>query len=78
VALPNVDWQQKAACVDVDPQVFFPAREDDSFAARKICCDCPVRMDCLVYAIENRIEFGIWGGWGVRARRRIKKRGTFT
>jgi WhiB family redox-sensing transcriptional regulator len=43
---------------------------------RQLCFreQCPVRMECLVFAIEHNIDFGIWGGCGRRARRRIKRR----
>lgn len=30
--------------------------------ARKLCSECPVRMMCLDYALENLERYGIWGG----------------
>lgn len=68
------DWRDQAACKDADPELFFP-RTEVLAEAEAICESCPVRMDCLVYAIENNIEHGTWGGYGVRARKRIKRRG---
>jgi WhiB family transcriptional regulator, redox-sensing transcriptional regulator len=30
---------------------------------------CPVRMDCLLLALESRAEFGVWGGMSTKERR---------
>lgn len=47
--------------------------------ARKVCADCPLRMDCLIYALDpaNRVE-GVWGGEYFAAsgvRRRLNRQG---
>jgi WhiB family redox-sensing transcriptional regulator len=42
--------------------------------ARAICKGCPVTSQCLEYALEERIEHGVWGGCSERERRRILKR----
>jgi WhiB family redox-sensing transcriptional regulator len=41
--------------------------------AKRICSDCPVQVRCLEYALENRIDHGVWGGTSERQRRRILK-----
>lgn len=66
-------WADQAACKDLDLDMFFPERHVE-VEAWKICTECPVRIECLTFAIENKIEYGIWGGFGLRARRRIQKR----
>ncbi|MBA3983089.1 MAG: WhiB family transcriptional regulator, partial [Acidimicrobiia bacterium] len=38
-----------------------------------ICATCPVSAPCLEYALDNRIEHGVWGGHSERSRRRILK-----
>jgi WhiB family transcriptional regulator, redox-sensing transcriptional regulator len=54
-----------AACATEDPELFFP---DDSQAsentapAKAVCARCPVRAQCLKWAIDNRQTHGIWGG----------------
>ena len=32
---------------------------------------CPVRFDCLAEALDNRIEWGVWGGMTERERRQL-------
>jgi WhiB family redox-sensing transcriptional regulator len=44
--------------------------------AKRICATCPVKEPCLEYALEYRIDHGVWGGTTERQRRRIlRKRG---
>ena len=50
------------------------ATESGVDRARKICATCPVTDTCLEYALEHRIEHGVWGGCSERERRRILKR----
>jgi len=71
--LQPVDWQAKAACSEVDPEIFFPERGGSSKAARAVCSRCDVRMNCLEYALNNKEQFGIWGGTSERERRRLRK-----
>jgi WhiB family transcriptional regulator, redox-sensing transcriptional regulator len=66
-------WQEYAACRGVDPELFFPARGGDTATPKAICAGCPVRLDCLEYAMSPPVEkFGIWGGVSERERRRIR------
>jgi WhiB family redox-sensing transcriptional regulator len=59
-------WQDQAACRDTDnPDLFFaehPGANKSTYEAKKICRECPVRIDCLEYAITNNERYGIWGG----------------
>jgi WhiB family redox-sensing transcriptional regulator len=57
---PVTDWRQDAACREAAPELFFT---DNSDEAKAICADCPVRAECLSWALENT-EFGVWGGLG--------------
>jgi WhiB family transcriptional regulator, redox-sensing transcriptional regulator len=68
---PPGDWVGRATCRGVDPDLFFPDRGGDVDRAKAICADCPVRDDCLDYALRWRIRFGIWGGLSERSRRRL-------
>lgn len=73
---PN-HWTDDALCrVDVNPEAFFPsgggtAGQQQTDEAKKFCTGCPVRMDCAVSAIENRMDSGVWGALDEAQRRRI-------
>lgn len=67
-------WVVFSACRQVDPDVFFPTTREQEEHAISICKTCPVRMDCLDYAIEAREKFGIWGGLTEKQRRRLVRR----
>ena len=56
------------------PATFFPSDGVGVDRARKICRGCPVLNQCLEYALEARIDHGVWGGCSERERRRILKR----
>jgi WhiB family redox-sensing transcriptional regulator len=47
------------------------ARQTREAAAKRICADCPVRRECLEYALRVREPFGIWGGLNESERRAI-------
>ncbi|MER5737299.1 WhiB family transcriptional regulator [Streptomyces sp. NPDC002262] len=42
--------------------------------AKALCGGCPVRAECLAYALDGRIEHGVWGGMTERERRALLKR----
>ena len=71
--LQPVEWQTHARCAEVDPEIFFPERGGSSKAARSVCNVCHVRSQCLEYALNNKEQFGIWGGTSERERRRLRK-----
>lgn len=67
-------WMADGNCRNYAPAVFFPSDGVGVDRARAICKGCPVTTKCLEYALENRIEHGVWGGCSERERRRILKR----
>ena len=67
-------WMSDGNCRLYPPAAFFPSDGVGVDRARKICKDCPVASRCLEYALEERIEHGVWGGCSERERRRISKR----
>ncbi|MBM7172286.1 WhiB family transcriptional regulator [Streptomyces sp. G44] len=65
--LQKADWSQRAACVDEDPDLFFPVGTTglalrDLAAAKRVCARCPVRGECLAWALETGQAAGVWGG----------------
>ena len=68
------EWMQRGLCREIAPAVFFPSDGVGVETARRICANCPVKGECLEYALEFRIDHGVWGGCSERERRRILKR----
>ena len=66
-------WSAQALCVGADPEIFFPPVGDPATEARRICASCPVRGQCLAYAVTADEPFGIWGGSGLRERRSLRR-----
>jgi WhiB family transcriptional regulator, redox-sensing transcriptional regulator len=70
----DTSWMARGNCRDEVPARFFPSDGVGVDHARRICATCPVREPCLEYALEQRIDHGVWGGASERERRRILKR----
>lgn len=66
-------WMEYGVCRQVDPELWHPekGRGDSSQAARAICGRCPVRVECLEYALAQPGIMGIFGGTTESQRRRI-------
>jgi WhiB family redox-sensing transcriptional regulator len=67
-------WAAYAACRREDPDLFFPMNDEAAEAAMKICSACAVQGECLDWALDTRIKYGIWGGATERDRRRLLRR----
>ncbi|MCF3119002.1 WhiB family transcriptional regulator [Streptomyces arenae] len=62
-----MDWLRRAACRNADPELFFPVGAQgpalrDVRAAKRICASCPVRRECLDWALTTGQTSGVWGG----------------
>ncbi|MGH8985885.1 MAG: WhiB family transcriptional regulator, partial [Acidimicrobiia bacterium] len=66
-------WQERANCLGVDPDLFFPERGASTREAKSVCRGCDVRLECLEYALGHGEKFGIWGGLSERERRRVRR-----
>lgn len=70
MTLTNVDeWTLKARCRGMQDKL-FPEGADQK-RARSVCMGCQVRSQCLAEALDNRIEWGVWGGMTERERRHL-------
>ena len=69
----QVDWANKAACRQSDPDSLFVQGAAQN-RAKAVCMGCPVRTECLADALDNRVEFGVWGGMTERERRALLRR----
>lgn len=68
-----------ALCNQSDPETFFTdgeaATQKKAKAAAAICKKCPIESECLEYALEHEIHWGVWGGLTARQRRALLKKG---
>lgn len=74
-------WQDAAACRGEDIELFFgpdgerqPEREVRERKAKSICARCPVRNECLEYALSKPERYGIWGGMNEEERASERRR----
>ncbi|MDO5711902.1 MAG: WhiB family transcriptional regulator [Micrococcales bacterium] len=67
------DWAPQAACGAVEPDALFVQGAAQQ-QAKQICLRCPVVAECLADALDNRTEFGVWGGRTERERRAMLRR----
>jgi WhiB family redox-sensing transcriptional regulator len=64
------DFFKDAACRGLSPELFYLDQGESGTATTlAVCGDCPVRLECLLYAAETQEIHGIWGGVSPRARR---------
>ena len=69
----NNDWAAQAACRTTDPDTLFVQGAAQN-RVKAICLGCTVRTECLADALDNNVEFGVWGGMTERERRALLRR----
>jgi WhiB family transcriptional regulator, redox-sensing transcriptional regulator len=74
-----MEWLREAACVDEDPDLFFPVSTTGSGAdqvdrAKNVCRRCPVADRCLDWALRTGQGTGVWGGMEPSERRSVRGR----
>ncbi|MEV0996784.1 WhiB family transcriptional regulator [Nonomuraea fuscirosea] len=74
-----MSWMYRAACRDVDPEIFFPIASPDTDAgtaaeaqAKRVCSGCTVREECLGASVSLQVVDGVWGGHSEAERRRLR------
>ena len=60
-SLERGEWVTQAKCRNGDPDALF-VRGAEQRRAAAICRHCPVLLQCRADALDNRVEFGVWGG----------------
>ena len=74
-----MDWRSQAACLTVDPELFFPVGNTGPAIAqiaeaKAVCARCEVVDTCLKWALENGQDAGVWGGMSEDERRSLGRR----
>ncbi|WP_291314332.1 WhiB family transcriptional regulator [Corynebacterium sp. UBA2622] len=73
LVLDRGEWVTLAQCRSGDPDALF-VRGAEQRKAAAICRRCPVLMECRADALDNRVEFGVWGGLTERQRRSVLRK----
>ncbi|ALV37974.1 WhiB family transcriptional regulator [Streptomyces sp. NPDC101209] len=71
--MTETDWSEQGLCRKADPDALFVEGAEQN-RAKALCNGCIVRTECLAYALDQRIEFGVWGGMTERERRALLRR----
>ena len=69
----GVDWTSLAACRGADPEELFVTGAAQNKVKTR-CFSCVVRTECLADALDNQVEYGVWGGMTERERRALLRR----
>jgi len=74
-----VTWRDRAACLGVNPELFFPDGNAGRALlqieeAKTVCRRCEVAQTCLKWAMESGQDAGVWGGLSSEERRALKRR----
>jgi WhiB family redox-sensing transcriptional regulator len=72
-----MEWVRQARCIGVDPELFFPVGSTGPAlaqveAAKAVCAMCPVRPECLQWALATGQDAGVWGGTSEEERRALR------
>lgn len=72
------DWTERAACRGLDPELFYPVGSsgpavEQVDAAKAVCAGCPVRTECLDWALRTGEAHGVWGGTTPEERRFLRR-----
>jgi WhiB family redox-sensing transcriptional regulator len=63
-------WAPQGACRGKGPDPFFARAR--VLEAKAICAPCPVRLNCLSWALKTDQAGGVWGGLSEQERRRTR------
>lgn len=70
----DMEWASDAACIGEDPETFYPP-PGRGFAetAKRICATCPVKEQCLQFALKYKQYWGVWGGFAEGERKPLHR-----
>lgn len=73
-------WMEEAACLGVDPELFFREHDQHEFGqlssrfAKAVCATCPVAAECLAHALALDARYGIFGGLSASERGHARRK----
>jgi WhiB family transcriptional regulator, redox-sensing transcriptional regulator len=80
VRAASASWESQAACLDSDPDLFFPIASSGPALrqiaqAKAICARCQVRRECFRFALATHQIHGVWGGTSEEERQLLRSHG---
>ncbi len=67
-------WMVRAVCRTRTPDDWYPERKQDALKPLQLCHSCPVKVECLLYALRHNEVHGIWGGATALQRAAMQRR----
>jgi len=75
MSIDDTNWIKDSLCSKKENEHmmewFFSEEPEEKYAAKNLCFSCPVRKDCVKYALEKKQIWGVWGGRDENEIRRI-------
>ncbi len=69
------NWMDDALCKNMH-RLFFSTTAAHQQKAKRLCSKCPVKRECLAYALLNGEDYGVWGETNAEERRRMRTIGS--
>ena len=66
---PMGEWRDQGACKGQPQHIFYPEKGAIPHEAKRICASCPVKSECLEWAVSLPERHGVWAGTTERQRR---------
>lgn len=67
-------WMNNASCAQVGGDIWHPEQGGRvAPEAKRICASCPVREQCLEYALEMGDDYGVYAGTSAGERRKLRR-----
>lgn len=67
------DFRDVGLCAEIDPELFYPERGCSVREPISVCLACPVRAECLAWALETDERWGVWGGTSEQQRAKMRR-----
>ena len=68
----DLNWRQRGACKNEDPEIFFRDSARSIKRAKEICARCPVQAACLTWALNSDDQWSVAAGMTVQERDRLR------
>ena len=68
----DLNWRQRGACKDADPEIFFRDSARSIKRAKEICATCPVQAACLLWALDSDDQWSVAAGLTVQERKPLR------